>query len=135
MTVLDVGFKEFKVQKNLYAVRVGVSPLTQVTDIVDAMDPLLDPLGVVCPFDEVIFVTRVPDTDPNDVHPSGVLGRSPKFVVLITVGETTSDLVMEGLVEAKVFGVYFNPVRIGPGYLSASGFPSHSFWPSSGGPG
>ena len=77
MTVLDIGFKEWKAQKNLYAVRVDVSPLTQVSDIVVAMDPLLDPLGVICPFDEVIFVTRAPDTDPNTVHPNGVLGRCP----------------------------------------------------------
>ena len=116
MTVFDVRLKEFKAQKNLYAVRVDVSPLTQVTYIVAAMDPLPDPLGVICPFDEVIFATRVPDTDPNTVHPSGVLSRFPYFVVLITAAELTSDLVMEGLAEAEIFGVYYNPVRIGTRY-------------------
>ena len=47
MPVLDAGFKEWKAQKKLYAMRVGVSPLTQELDIVAAMDSLLDPLGVV----------------------------------------------------------------------------------------
>ena len=112
----------------MYAVRVDVSPLTQVSDIVVAMDPLLDPLGVICPFDEVIFVTRVPDTDPNDVHPSGVLNRFPEFGVLITAAETTSDLVMEGLAGAEIFEVYCNPVMIGPRYLQPH-FPLLGFPP------
>ena len=53
MTILDVGCKEFKAKKTLYAVRLDVSPLTQVADIVAAMDPLLDPLGIVCPFNDL----------------------------------------------------------------------------------
>ena len=60
-------------------------------------------MGVVCPFDEVVFAARVPDTNPNDVHPNGVLSRFPKFVVLITPLETTSGLVMEGLADAEIF--------------------------------
>ena len=84
MTVLDVGYKEWKAQKELYAVRVDVSPLTQESDIVAVMDPLLNPLGVVCRFDEVIFATKVPDTDANAVHLDGVLSRFPEFAVLIT---------------------------------------------------
>ena len=83
MTVLDVGYKEFKVQKNLYAVRVDVSPLTQVSDIVAAMDPVLDPLGIVIPFDEVMFVMEVPDSDPNAMHPTGVLSLSPSMLFLL----------------------------------------------------
>ena len=92
-----------------------MSLLTQVTDIVAAMYPLLDRLGFVCPFDEVIFATRVPDMDPNAVRPTDVLSRFPEFVVLIAT-ETTSDLLMEGLADAEIFGVNCNPVRIGPRY-------------------
>ena len=83
MTALDVGYKEFKLQKNLYAVRVDVSPLTQVSDIVAAMDPVLDPLGIVIPFDEVMFVMEVPDSDPNAMHPTGVLSLSPSMLFLL----------------------------------------------------
>ena len=126
MAVFDVRFKEFKAQKNMYAVRVDVSPLTQVTNIVAAMDPLLDPFCVVCRFDEVFFARRVPDADPNAVHPSGVLSCFPEFVVLITVAETTSDLMIEGLAEADIFGVYCNPVRIGLRYPQPQ-FPLLSF--------
>ena len=115
MVVLAVGFKEWKAQKNLYAVRVDVCPFTQVSDIVAAMDPVLDPLGIVIPFDDVIFATGVPDTDPNAVHPSGVLSCFPEYVVLIA-SETTSDLLMEGLEGVEIFGVQCNPVRIGPRY-------------------
>ena len=126
MPVLDVGLKEFKAQKNLYNVRVDMGPLTQVTNIMAVMDTLLNLLGITCPFDEVIFATRVTSTDPNAVHPTGVLSRFPKFVVLI-VTETTSDLLMEGLAEAKSFGVYCNPTRIGPRYpqlqIPLLGFP------------
>ena len=43
------------------------------TNSVAAMDPLLDPLGIVIPFDEVMFVMEVPDSDPNAMHPTGVL--------------------------------------------------------------
>ena len=50
MPVLDARFKEWKAQKKLYAMRVDVSPLTRESDIVAAMDSLLDPLGVVCCF-------------------------------------------------------------------------------------
>ena len=85
MTVFDIWFKEWKAQTNLFAVRVGVSPLTQELDIVAAMDPLLDPLGVVCRFDEVIFATRLLDADAYAVHLDGVLRRFSEFVVLITV--------------------------------------------------
>ena len=56
----------------MYVVKVDMSPLTHVSDIVAAMNPLLHLLGVVYPFDEVIVATRVPDTDPNAVHPNGV---------------------------------------------------------------
>ena len=114
MRVLDVGYNKFKAQKNLYAVRVDVS-LTQVTDFVAAMDPLFDPLGIICPFDEVIFATGAPDTGPHAVPPTSMLSRFPEFVVLIETG-TTSDLLMEGLAEAKIFGVYCNPVIIGLRY-------------------
>ena len=62
------------------------------------------------------FATKVPDTDANDVHPDGVLSRFPDFAVLITASETTSDLVIEGLANAEIFGVYYNPVRIGERY-------------------
>ena len=58
MRVLDVRYKEWTVQKHLYAVRVDVSPLTQESDIVAAMGPLLNPLGVVCCFDKVILLPR-----------------------------------------------------------------------------
>ena len=51
----------------------------------------------------MVFAARVPDTNPNDVHPNGVLSRFPKFVVLITPLETTSGLVMEGLADAEIF--------------------------------
>ena len=47
MTVLDIGCMEFWAQRNLFAVRVDVSPITQVSDIVAAMDPLLDPLWLL----------------------------------------------------------------------------------------
>ena len=67
-------------------------------------------------FDEVIFATRVPDTDANAVHTDGVLSCSPEFVVCITASETTSNLVMEGLTVAEITGVYCNPVKIGPRY-------------------
>ena len=63
MTVFDIWFKEWKAQTNLFAVRVGVSPLTQESDIVAEMNPLLDPLGVVYRFDEVVCATKVPDMD------------------------------------------------------------------------
>ena len=115
MTVLGVGYKEFQAQKNLYAVRVDVSPITQVSDIVAATDPLLDPLGIVIPFDEVISATKVPDSDQNAVPSARVLSRFPEYVVLIA-SETTLDLLMEGLARAEIFGVNCNPVRIGPRY-------------------
>ena len=83
MKVLDVGYKEFQAQKNLYAARVDVSLIAQVSDIVAAMDPLLDPLGIVIPFDEVIFVTEVLDSDPNAVHPAGVQVVSPSMSFLL----------------------------------------------------
>ena len=54
MTVLDVGYMEFLAERNLYAVRVDVSPITLVTDIVSVMDPLLDSLAISIPFDWVI---------------------------------------------------------------------------------
>ena len=38
MTALDVGYKEFKAQNNLYAVRVDVSPITQVSNIEAAIN-------------------------------------------------------------------------------------------------
>ena len=115
MKVLDVGYKEFQAQKNLYAVRVDVSPITHVSDVVAAMDPLLDPLGIVIPFDDVIFVMEVPGSDPNAVHPAGMLSHFPKYVILIA-SETTSDLLMEVLAGDEIFGVDCNPVRIGPRY-------------------
>ena len=68
----------------------------QESDIVAAMNPLLDPSGIVIPFDEIIFATEVPDSDPNAVHPAGVLSRFPEYVVLIA-SETILDLLMEGL--------------------------------------
>ena len=61
-----------------------MNPITQVSDIVAAKDPLLDPLGIAIPFDEVIFATQVPDSDPNAVYPARVLSRFPEYVVLIS---------------------------------------------------
>ena len=63
MTVLDVGYMEFLAGRNLYAVQVDMSSITLVTDIVAAMDPLLDSLAVSIPFDQVIFATEMPDPE------------------------------------------------------------------------
>ena len=112
MTVLDIGYKEYKAQKKLYTVRFSVSPLTQESDIVATMDPLFDRFSPVSRFDKVIFATRVPDLDTNAVPPDGVFSCFPELIVLVTASEQTSDLVMEGLVTAKIFGVDCNPVWI-----------------------
>ena len=96
MTVLNIGYMEFWAQRNLFAMRVDVSPITQVSDIMAAMDSLLDSLAIVIPFDEVIFATEVPDSDLSAVLPARVLSHFPKYVILVA-SETTSDLLMEGL--------------------------------------
>ena len=114
MTVLDIGYMQFRARHNLYAVRVDVSPVTLVTDIVAAMDPLLDSLAVTLPFDQVIFATEVPNPDGLD-RQDRELSCFPKYVVLIAL-ETTSDLLMDGLADAEIFGVNCNPMRIGPRY-------------------
>jgi len=61
MTAIDIGYMEYRAGNNLYAVRVDVSPITMVTDIVVAMDPLLDYMAPVLPFDQVIFATEAPN--------------------------------------------------------------------------
>ena len=92
-----------------------MSPFTQVSNIVAAIDPLLDPLGIVIPFDEVIFAMEVPDSDPDVVHPTGLLSCFPEYVVL-TASETTLNLLMEGLAGDEISRVHCNPLRIGPRY-------------------
>jgi len=114
MTILDVGYMEFLAERNLYAVRVDVSPITLVTDIVAAMDPLLDSLAISIPFDRVIFATEMPDPDGVNRR-DRVVSRFPSYVVLVAT-ETTSDLLMEGLADAEIFGVNCNPMRMGPRY-------------------
>ena len=115
MTALNIGYMEHQVQRNLFAVRVNVSPITQVSHIVAAMDPLLDPLATAIPFDDVTFATGLLDPAQVADRPTHVLRRFPECVVLVA-SETTSDLLMEGLAEAEIFGVNCNPVRIGPRY-------------------
>ena len=130
MMVLDIGYKEFRAQRNLFPVRVDVSPITQVSNIVAVMDPLLDSLAIVIPFDEVIFATEVPDSGLSADRPACILSRFPGYVVLIA-SETTSDLLMEGLARVDIFGVNCNPVMIGPSYpqpqLQLLGYPPVSF--------
>ena len=82
MTALDVGYIEYQARHNLYTVRVDVSPITVVTDIVAMMDPLLDYLAVDLPFNQVIFATEVPNPDGLDCQ-DRELSRFPKYVVLI----------------------------------------------------
>ena len=95
--------------------RVDVSPITLVSDMVAAMDPLLDSLAIVIPFDEVILSTEFPDPDLGADLPARVLSRFPEYVVLVA-SKMTSDLLMEGLADAEIFGVDCNLVRIGPRY-------------------
>ena len=114
MTTIDIGYMEYRARENVYAVRVDVSPITVVTDIVVAMDPLLDYMDPILPFDQVIFATEAPNPDGEGRH-ERELSRFPRYVVLIS-SEATSDLLMEGLSNAEIFGVNCNPVRIGPRY-------------------
>jgi len=115
MTAINIGYMEHLSGRSLFAVRVNVCPYTQVSDIVGAMDPLLDPLASDIPFDEVIFATGLPDPSRIGDRPTHSLRRFPEYVVLIA-SEVISDLLMEGLAEAEIFGVNCNPVRIGPRY-------------------
>ena len=94
--------------------RVSVSPITLVNDIMATMDPLLDCMAPDLPFDQVIFATEVPNPDGLDHH-DRELSRFPRYVVLIA-SEATSDLRMDGLADAEIFRVNCNPVRIGPRY-------------------
>ena len=61
MTAINIGYMAHLAGKSLFAVRLNVCPYTQVSDIVRAMDPLLDPPASEVPFDEVIFATGLPD--------------------------------------------------------------------------
>ena len=60
MTAINIGYMEHLAGKSLFAVRLNVCPYTQVSDIVAAMDPLLDPLASEIPFDEGDFCDGAP---------------------------------------------------------------------------
>ena len=115
MTAINIDYMTFLAGKALYAVRLNVCPYTQVSDIVRAMDPLVDPPVTESPFDEVIFATALHDTGRIGDRPTHSLRRFPEYVVLIS-SEEVSDLVMEKLYHVELFGVECNPVRIGPGH-------------------
>ena len=115
MTAINIDYMTHLAGVALFAVRLNVCPYTQVSDIVRAMDPLLDPPVSESPFDEVIFATALHDTGRIGDRPTHALRRFPEYVVLIS-SEVVSDLVMEKLYEVELFGVDCNPVRIGPGH-------------------
>ena len=50
-----------------------------------------------------------------------LLSHFPNYAAIITKEEEFSDLLMEGLASAKIFGVRCSPVRLGPRY------PHHQF--------
>ena len=100
---LDLNYLQFRLGVVLHAVRISICPLAQGLDIKELVDPLLD--DVVIRLDNVILaITRERS------------GCYPNFVLLTTLEETTANMVTVGLASVRLFGVIYDPVRLGPGF-------------------
>ena len=97
MKHLVIGYEEYQVCDSLYSMRFVICLYTKELDIMAIMDHIFEDNGmIICCF-EVISATRVQT-------PETVLNHFPNYVALITILEETSNLLMEGLATAEIFG-------------------------------
>ena len=100
----DLDYLQYKLGVVLYALRINICPYTRERDILGPDEPLL--VNTAIGLDNLFLATV---EERPSIH--------PQFAVLVTVEESTFDLLVRGLVAAELYSVQCDTVRLGPNHL------------------
>ena len=104
MCRFDLDYLQYKLWLVLYALRINICPYTRERDILGPVEPLL--VNTAIGLDNLFLATV---EERPSIH--------PQFAVLVTVEESTFDLLVRELVAAELYSVQCDTVRLGPNHL------------------
>ena len=96
-----LGYKQYKLQVTLFALMISIAPYTRERNILALVNPFFD--NPIIGLDDLFLAT-------TEERPSIHL----QYAVLITIQESTFDMLVRGLATAELFNVHLDPVRLGP---------------------